>query len=244
MNSLNFEVFLSSLLGAGVELFEIVAIAYALARSGYGSEAFRGTLVGVALVGLCAMVLGPRLALIPIRLLQLIAGTVLLYFGWKWVKKSVIRKASGNRAGWIENPLRGRQLDFLEKSTRFSYSNFIVMFKSAALETFEVAVIVMTIALGSNAWFEAVSGAICALVLTVLIVLALHGHLLKLPDVLLKLGAGILLMTFGTFWLGAGVGLRWPLKDFSLIGLFALYVALSFAAIHWLQWSSARKTTT
>jgi uncharacterized membrane protein len=39
MNRLNFEMFLSGFMGAGIEFLEIVAIAYALASSGYAREA-------------------------------------------------------------------------------------------------------------------------------------------------------------------------------------------------------------
>jgi len=43
------------------------------------------------------------------------------------------------------------------------------------------------------------------------------GHLLKVPEVLIKLGAGILLMAFGTFWVGEGLGWNWPLGELMLL---------------------------
>jgi uncharacterized membrane protein len=62
---------------------------------------------GIVAVVLAGALLGPALVLFPLRWLQVAAGLVLIYFGWKWSKKSVIRQAAGKRAGWIENPLRG-----------------------------------------------------------------------------------------------------------------------------------------
>jgi hypothetical protein len=54
MNSLNFGMFLSGFLGAGIEFLEIVAIAYALAGSGYAREAFWGTAVGFGIIPIAA----------------------------------------------------------------------------------------------------------------------------------------------------------------------------------------------
>ncbi|MBV9391661.1 MAG: hypothetical protein JOY96_07200 [Verrucomicrobia bacterium] len=228
------DIFLSALMGAGVEFLEIVAIAYALARSGFAQEALWGSIVGIVVVGVASAALGTRLMLVPLRLLQLFAGVVLLYFGWKWVQKSVRRSAAGKRAGWITNPLEGALLEPRDPSG-FSCGNFLVMAKSAALEAFEIAMIVTTIALSSKAWIESLAGMIAALVLTISVVCALHGVLVKLPDVLLKLGAGLLLLSFGTFWLGEATGLEWPWQDFSVLFLFCLYAISSLIAIRWLQ---------
>ncbi|MBV9998450.1 MAG: hypothetical protein JO015_04965 [Verrucomicrobia bacterium] len=236
----NFGVFFGALMGAGVEFLEVVAIAYAVARSGFPREALRGTVAAVVLVGLLALLLGPRLALFPIRWVQCLAGSALLYFGGKWIPKSVLRLARGKRAGWIEHPLKGKKLESLGNSRRFNHLNFIIMMKGAAVEVFEAVLIVMSIALGSKAWLEAISGAFCAAGVAVTIVLLLHGYLVRLPDVLLKLGAGILFASFGTFWLIKGVGLGRHLSDFSLPAVAAIYACLSFGAICWMRWRDAR----
>jgi Ca2+/H+ antiporter, TMEM165/GDT1 family len=160
MTSLNSGIFIGAFLSSGVEFLEIVAIAYALAASGYRREALFGSAAGILGVTLAGALLGPELIFVPLRWLQLGAGLVLLYFGWKWTKKSVVRHAGGKRAGWIQNPLRGRILETEHAASRFSYINFAVMTKCAALETFEVALIVITIGLSSRAWIEALSGAL------------------------------------------------------------------------------------
>jgi Ca2+/H+ antiporter, TMEM165/GDT1 family len=116
-----------------------------------------GTAIGFAIVLIAAIGLGLQLNLIPIRLLRCLAGLVVLYFGFKWVYKGVKRQATGRRAGWVHDPLRGTGMEVSDVSGRFSYGNFIVMLKSAALETFEAALIVMTIGLGSKNWFSPIS---------------------------------------------------------------------------------------
>ena len=99
----------------------------------------------------------------------------------------------------------------------------------SGIGTFEVAVLVTTIALGSRAWVESIARMTIALILTVAIVCALHGVLFKLPDELLKLGAGLLLLSSGTFWPGEAAGLEWPGRDLSAVPFrdYMLYRVLS-----------------
>ena len=189
------------------------------------------------LVTAAALLLGTRITSVPLRWLQFVAGLVLLYFGWGWgwTRKSLFRRSAGKRAGWIENPLRDPELELAADRAKFSYGNFVVMLKSAALETFEVAIVVMTIALSSQAWTESLTGAGLALVVTLAVIWILHGVLLRLPDVYLKMGAGLLLLAFGTFWLGEALGVEWPGQDLSVLGLLLIYSAVSLGVVRRLQ---------
>jgi Ca2+/H+ antiporter, TMEM165/GDT1 family len=231
MISINSGVFIGAVLSSGIEFLEIVAVAYALSGAGYRREALFGSVVGIVGVALAGALLGPQLVLFPLRWLQVAAGVVLIYFGWNWTRKSIGRQAAGKRSGWIENPLRNKPLETSPSKAGFSCLNFVVMTKCAALETFEVALIVITIGLSSRAWLEALSGASIALAITVALVISLHGYLRRLPDVFLKLGAGLMLLTLGTFWLLEGLGLKWPLGELSALPLFCLFLLSSWVAI-------------
>jgi Ca2+/H+ antiporter, TMEM165/GDT1 family len=231
MMSINSGVFIGATLSSGIEFLEIVAIGYALSSAGFRREALLGSVAGIVGVAVAGALLGPALILFPLRWLQVAAGFVLIYFGWKWTKKSVVRQAAGKRAGWVENPLRNKALEASSPQRGFSYLNFVVMTKCAALETFEVALIVITIGLSSRAWLEALSGASIALAITVGLVISLHGYLRRLPDVFLKLGAGLMLLTLGTFWLLEGLGVKWPLGELSALPLFCLFLLSSWVAI-------------
>jgi uncharacterized membrane protein len=231
MSSIHSGAFIGAALSSGIEFLEIVAIAYALSGAGYRREALLGSVTGIVAVALAGALLGPELLLFPLRWLQIAAGIVLIYFGWRWTKKSVVRQAAGKRAGWIENPLKNRPLEMGRAKNGFSYLNFVVMTKCAALETFEVALIVITIGLSSRAWLEAFSGASIALAITVGLVISLHGYLRRLPDVIIKLGAGLMLLTLGTFWLFEGLGFKWPMEELSALPLFCLLSIASWIAI-------------
>lgn len=163
---MNLGVLIAAMSSASVEFFETGAIAYAIARSGYQREAIWGTLAGLTIVGLISAVLGTGLQLIPVHLLQVVIGGLLLWFGWGWYKKSILRQAEGKRAGWIGDPLLSEGIDLETQHQGFSRVNFVIMTKSAAIEALEVALVVVTLGLASGAWNEALFGAGVALLLT------------------------------------------------------------------------------
>jgi uncharacterized membrane protein len=232
---MNVGVFVAALSGASVEFFETAAVGYAIARSGYQREAIWGTITGLTMVGLASAAFGTGLQLIPIHLLQVAIGLVLLWFGWGWYKKSILRQANHRRAGWVTNVLEAEGIHLETGRQGFSKLNFIIMFKSAALEALEVAIVVVTLGLASRAWDEALIGTGIALLLTLSVIAMLHGYLVKVPDVLLKLSAGILLLAFGTFWLGEGLGFNWFIEDWALLVLVGVYSLLAALAIRLLR---------
>ena len=229
---MNLGVFVTTFTSASVEFFETAAIAYAIARSGYPREAIWGTLAGLAIVIIAAAGLGTTLQLIPLHLLQIIIGLMLLWFGWGWYKKSILRQANHKRAGWITDPLTAEGIHLENQHQRFSRLNFVIMCKSSALEALEVALVALPLGLASRAWTEAMSAMGLGLLLTVALVAALHGYLVRIPEVLLKLGAGVLLLAYGTFWLGEGIGVNWQIGDWMLLVLAGFYGLSSAIAIY------------
>ncbi|MHB8633581.1 MAG: COG4280 domain-containing protein [Thermoplasmatota archaeon] len=226
---MNGAVLVASLTGSAIEFVETAAIAYALAHAGSRREALWGTVSGLGAIALVAGLLGASLVRVPLRPMQFVVGALLLVFGFSWVLKSVRRQAAHGRAGWIRDPLG--KIGAEAKKAPFSVLNFVVMAKSAALEGFEVAIVVVTLGLGSGAWGEALGGAAVALVATLLLVMALHGHLQKLPEVAVKLGAGIMLTSFGLFWLGEALRFPWPLGEASVVGLAVVVAGGALVAI-------------
>lgn len=47
----------------------------------------------------------------------------------------------------------------------------------------------------------------------------------------MKLAVDLMLVSFGSFWNGEGVGVRWPGAELSLLGLLAIYAAISWLAV-------------
>ncbi len=63
----------------------------------------------------------------------------------------------------------------------------------------------------------------------------MRAPLANVPENTLKFVVGIMLTTFGTFWLGEGFGGEWPLSDVFLLILAAIYLGASFLLIAWLK---------
>jgi uncharacterized membrane protein len=68
-------------------------------------------------------------------------------------------------------------------------------------------------------------GALAALALVILLGVALHRPLARLPENALKFTVGVLLSAFGTFWAGEGIGVVWPGGDGALAALVAAFLA-------------------
>ena len=49
----------------------------------------------------------------------------------------------------------------------------------------------------------------------------------RVPENALKFFVGALLTTFGAFWSGEGVGVRWPGEDLAIIGVLAFVLLLA-----------------
>jgi len=60
----------------------------------------------------------------------------------------------------------------------------------------------------------------------------------------MKMTVGLMLVSFGTFWLGEGLGLAWPGSDLFLLVLVAAYGAAAWALVTWLSRSRQRAPRT
>jgi uncharacterized membrane protein len=84
---------------------------------------------------------------------------------------------------------------------------------------------------GSGLLLPASMGALAALLVVVFLGLAIHRPLANVPENALKFVVGVLLSAFGCFWVGEGIGLRWPGADWSILGLVAGFLAVALLAV-------------
>jgi Ca2+/H+ antiporter, TMEM165/GDT1 family len=239
---MNWSILTTAAGGAFIEFLEIVVIAYAIARSGYPREAIAGSIVGTLIVAAIAFPFSKVLKFIPLHWLEIFVGMTLIWFGGSWVRKSIQRQVEKRRASWMSNsPLEAEGIVLDDQSLNFNTLNFLIMAKSSFLENLEIAILIVTLGLASQAWYEALIGMTAALGVAVLIVAVLHRYLLNIPEVLIKLGVGILLSTLGTFWLGEGLGLGW--EDITILVIAGIYSALSALNIWWLARNNLKDAT-
>jgi uncharacterized membrane protein len=232
-------LFLASFLASAVEGVEALTIVLAVGVT----RGWRSTLVGVAAAGavlaLVVVSLGPTLTVIPIRGLRVAIGGLLLVFGLQWLRKSILR-ASGFKALHDEAEIYLRETTEARAATSgrragLDWYSFTVAFKGVLLEGLEVAFIVVTFGSNQGSIPLAAAGAVTAVVLVTVIGFSVRSPLARIPENALKFGVGLLLTTFGTFWIVEGAGASWPGSDAALIGLLALYAAVSLLLVRLLR---------
>ena len=74
-------------------------------------------------------------------------------------------------------------------------------------------------------------GALVAAIAVLILGIILRKPAAAVPENAMKIVVGVMLLSFGTFWVGEAAGIKWPLEDTSLFGLVALYAAIVFGSI-------------
>jgi uncharacterized membrane protein len=219
-------------LAAAVEMVEALTIVLAVGHTRGWRSAFEG--VGVALVALAALVavLGPALVEVPLSTLRLVVGIVLLIFGLQWLRKAVLR-SSGYKAKHDEDAIYRETVAALaltgERPARDPVA-FVVAFKGVFLEGLEIVIAVLTLGTSAHRLGLAAAVAGVAVVSVGIVGVIVAKQLSNVPENAMKMAVGIMLVSYGTFWTGEGLKIRWPGDDVMLLGLVVIY-ALAAAVI-------------
>jgi uncharacterized membrane protein len=178
-------------------------------------------------------------------LLQLLVGTLLLVFGLQWVRKAVLRSA-GLKALHDETEIFAEELAEARDARSGQHFGidgfgFIVSYKGVLLEGLEVVFIVVTFGLGAahrglpDAMLIASLGAVAAAAVVVAAGIIMRRPLSMVPENTMKYAVGLLLSSFGVFWVVEGMGyfsplgtsLEWPGDIWSLVAIFFAWLVVS-----------------
>jgi uncharacterized membrane protein len=228
---------LASFLASLVECVEALTVVLAVGAVRGWRSALAGSAAGLLVLLLLVAVLGRALMDIPLRDLQLVVGGLLLLFGMRWLRKAVLRAAGvlalHDEAVIYEREtqvLRGRAIDMRV----WGKLAFATAFKITMLEGIEVVFIVLAIGAGRPDLLGAASiGALAALLVVIVLGIAVHRPLARVPENTLKFAVGVLLSAFGAFWAGEGMGYAWPGGDGSLLGLVGGFLVVSMSCVPW-----------
>lgn len=218
-----------------VEVVEAFTIVLAVAAVRGARPAIFGLAAGLLCLVIIVGVLGPVLDQVPLRLLQFFVGVLLLLFGMRWLRKAVLRAA-----GFI--PLHDEEKAFYEEATvledvarrqraRADWIAALAAFKAVLLEGIEVVFIVIAVGAGRNLLVPASVGALAACALVLAIGVVVHQPLSRVPENTLKFGVGVMLSSFGVFWVGEGLGLKWPGSDAAILGFALVFLALALGLV-------------
>jgi Ca2+/H+ antiporter, TMEM165/GDT1 family len=221
---------LGATLAVGLELLEALAIVLAVGVSRSWRDAALGAAGAVAILAAVAGLVGPvPLASLHLSLLRSVVGVALLLFGLEWLRKGVLRLA-GRRApsDSLAEYLEEREaMEALPPSEGADWPARIVAGKGVLLEGLEVVLIVAALAGGSQGAAPALAGAALAVLVVVGIGVVVHRPLARLPESHLKYAVGVMLTSFGVFFLGEGLGVDWPGGDVALLYVVAAMLAAS-----------------
>ena len=142
--------------------------------------------------------------------MQLVVGTLLLLFGLRWLRKAILRAAGvlalHDEAKAFEAETEALRRQGVAGGHAIDTLAFMASFNIVMLEGIEAVFIVIAIGASGRMMLPASVGAVMALLVVVALGLWLHRPLARVPENTLKLGVGVMLSAFGTFWVGEGAG--------------------------------------
>jgi uncharacterized membrane protein len=226
--------FLASL----VEFVEALTIVLAVGFTRGWRPSLSGAGGAAAVLMSAVAAFGPALAHINPDYFKAAIGSLLLLFGLRWLRKAVLRYAGVLAMRDEREKFRSseEQAQSLSAATGFDWAAAAISFKITMLEGLEVVFIVFALgAKGGRSLEVATLGAAGALITVVALGFVVRAPLARVPENTLKFLVGCMLCSFGTFWAGEGLGVRWPAGDGSIGILVASTLALSVLAVRALR---------
>jgi uncharacterized membrane protein len=223
-------------LASAVEFVEAFTIVLAMGVTRGWRSAIWGAVAAAALLAAVTVVAGYALVQwVPEDTLRVVIGGLLLAFGLQWLRKAVLRaaerKALHDEAEAFRRESEAAARAGADRRLGLDWVAFAVSFKAVLLEGVEVVFIVLTFGANADSVPLAAAGAAAAAAVVLGAGALLRHPLTRVPENTIKLTVGLLLSTFGTFWLVEGLGGDWPGDDLALIVLLALWWGAARAAI-------------
>jgi uncharacterized membrane protein len=224
----------AAFLASMVEFIEALTVVLAVGAVRGWPGALAGAGIGLAVLVALTAALGPTLTQIPLDVVQLVVGGLLLLFGLRWLRKAILR-AGGIIALHDEVATYASEAAKLKRlySAPSTLDGIAIAtsFKIVMLEGIEVVFVVIAIGASGEFLAPAAAGAGVALLVVVALGFLLHRPVATIPEKTLKFIVGVLLSAFGTFWLGEGIGAKWPGADWSLPALIAGYLIAALICV-------------
>jgi uncharacterized membrane protein len=184
--------------------------------------ALAGTALAALVLAVIVIVLGTAVNSFPVADAQVVVGMFLLLFGLRWLHKAILRQA-GLKA--LHDEAEEFEATKEALSTREHWVALTTAFNGVLLEGVEVVLIVIALG-GVGHRAGAVVGASAALLAVIVAGVALRAPLTRIPENLMKATVGIMLTSFGVFFVGEGIGVDWWHSDLSIVLLVALFATL------------------
>jgi uncharacterized membrane protein len=245
VNSSAIVLMIAVFLASSVEMVEALTIVVAAGVSRGWRSAFEGAAAAIAVLAVLVAALGPALVhWVPINSLRIVVGAILLIFGLQWLRKAVLR-ATGYKAKHDEDAIFAREIEQLHaagpRRSGRDPEGFTVAFKGVFLEGLEVAIIVLTLGSTNHDVGLAALAALAAAVVVSIVGIVVARQLSGVPENAIKMTVGLMLVSFGTFWTGEGIGVHWPGGNAALPVLVGVYAASTFILVRTMNTQQAHQ---
>lgn len=245
-------IFLASV----VESVEALTIIVAAGVSRGWRSALEGTAAGIGVLIVLVGALGPALVyLVPINVLRVVVGGLLLVFGLQWLRKAILRTV-GLKAKHDEDAIFKKHVEAMAVQgdgaggpatavrPKRDATAFTVAFKGTFLEGLEIAIIVLGLGAGNHQLPLAFGAAGAAIVLVAVVGAIVARQLAGVPENAMKTVVGVMLVSFGTFWAGEGLGVHWPGSDLTIPVLVGVYAVITWLVVQALRPAVTRQART
>src|ERR1700722_4443383 len=225
---------------SSVEMVEALTIVVAAGVSRGWRSALEGAATAVVVLALLVGFIGvPLIHYVPIDPLRVVVGALLLVLGLAWLRKAILR-ASGHKAPHDEDRIYAETVAELSGDGGGGAKSrdgvaFAVAFKGVFLEGTEVVLIVVSLGASQGRLGLAALSAGAAAVVVAGVGVLVARQLSEVPENTIKTVVGVMLTSFGVFWVGEGAGARWPGSDLAILGLVGFFVLVTLAATAWMR---------
>lgn len=225
---------------SSVEMVEALTIVVAAGVSRGWRSALEGAATAVVVLALLVGFIGvPLIHYVPIDTLRVVVGALLLVLGLAWLRKAILR-ASGHKAPHDEDRIYAETVAELSGGGDGGGKSrdgvaFAVAFKGVFLEGTEVVLIVVSLGASQGRLGLAALSAGAAAVVVAGVGVLVARQLSEVPENTIKTVVGVMLTSFGVFWVGEGAGVRWPGSDLAILGLVGFFVLVTLAATAWMR---------
>jgi uncharacterized membrane protein len=225
-----------------VEMVEALTIVVAAGVTRSWRSSLEGAATAAAVLAVIVLAVGiPLIHYVPIDALRVVVGALLLVLGLSWLRKSILR-ASGHK------PLHDEDAIFAATSAELAAPasspsapkrrdaiSFVVAFKGVFLEGMEVVLIVVSLGASQHRLGIAAASAAAAALVVATVGALVAKQLSQVPENTIKIVVGIMLTSFGLFWVGEGAGAHWPGSDAAIIVLIGIFFVVTIGSIAWLR---------
>jgi uncharacterized membrane protein len=227
-----------------VEMVEALTIVVAAGVSRGWRPALEGAAAALVVLGVLVVAVGvPLIRYIPLDALRVVVGALLLVLGLSWLRKAILR-ASGHKDPHDEDRIFAATVAGLSEEDEAAAASpaaartrkrkhdgvgFAVAFKGVFLEGTEVVLIVVSLGAAQHRLGLAALAAAAAAVLVAVVGLVVARQLSEVPENTIKTVVGVMLTSFGLFWVGEGAGVHWPGDDLAIPVLVGFFVLVFFA---------------